>query len=256
MNILGKLCVLLYGAGSIFCLIVGMTVYTQPMDFAPLVGGDGKKAVARVEVSIARTNELIRSNYRAHSRWSQEYDEVVKQEVDQINRRLYYLGQLELVRTGKLDGKPVSPAVQKLSMDDTTRLLLIDKPTGRTPWMVGPGPMDFAEPQAVYLDGLEQAKVAIKAAVIEKKELLDQHEKFGGEINGTEMPVVSKGFRRRIKEQERIEEDADAERVYLEDFVTNRRADAELYVKRRDAVQASIEQLTEYNKKKFGTAGN
>jgi len=65
-----------------------------------------------------------------------------------------------------------------------------------------------------------------------------------------------KGLRTRIKEQDEIAEDADLERIYLEDFVTNRRADAQLFIKRRDALQASIARLIEYYQKRDGDKGN
>ena len=63
-------------------------------------------------------------------------------------------------------------------------------------------------------------------------------------------PVVDdvKGLRTRIREQIKILEDAIAEKEFLEDYVSRRQAEAELFVKRRDAM---ADRLTEL-KKLFG----
>ncbi|MCE9532507.1 MAG: hypothetical protein K8T89_15510 [Planctomycetes bacterium] len=254
MNFAGKLMVLLTGAVSLICLIIGTMLYSQPMDYVTPKEETPKKVATRIDQAIARTNELLKANNRAYTRWVQESEKVLDLEVEQHNRREFYRGQLELVATGMLDGKKVTDPVQELTRDAGTNMLLIDKPTGRAAVKINP--RKNAEAQKVYEDGIQAAVKKIAELQAETQMLLMEHVAATLVINGAEVPAVVKGLRTKIKEQIKIAEDADLERTFLEDFITNRRADSELFVKRRDALQSSIEQLNEYNKKKLGGQGN
>jgi hypothetical protein len=245
MNFIGKSFVLLYGAGSIFCLVAAMAVYTQRLNFVTPKEEGAKKAVTLVDESIARTKDLLKANNRAYTRWMQEYEEVVNLEVSQFQRREFYRGQLELLRSGKFDGADRDDPVQELpERDPVSKLLSIDKPTGRTPVKVSMQMMMVnALPESVYLEKIKTANKDIKDAQ-------DDIAKLEDKIRMT--TDAKEKLSPRIAQQEDIAREAIAEREYLEDFVTNRRADAQLYVKRRDALQASIDRLKAYYKKTGG----
>jgi hypothetical protein len=77
----------------------------------------------------------------------------------------------------------------------------------------------------------------------EMKDLIAKHREATIAMNGQEKPTYVKGLRTRIVEQEQINVDAIEETLYLEDYITNRRAQAQLFVKRRDALRARVEEL-------------
>ena len=262
MGFIGKVLVLLYGTLSLFCLIIAIAIYTQQMDFVTPKGENSKKALARIDKSIEKTNELLRANNRAYTRWIQEYDEVVRIEVEQVQRRDFYRGQLELVTTGKLEGEDVKDPVQQLpERDPNTGLLAIDKATGRPPIVVKP--MQNAEPQSKYLERIAAAGLELgefdekdkptRGLLKDVHDKIKEHKKVTLEINGDAM---TKGLRTKINEQIDIAERADNERIYLDDPITNRRADAQLFVKRRDSLQSRVQLLFDYYKRKTGAQGN
>ncbi len=260
MNFIGKTCVLLFGAISIFCLVTGMAVYTQRLDLVAPKSDGAKKTVTLVDQSIERTKDLSKANNRAYSRWMQEYEEVAKLEVEQFQRREFYRGQMELVRTGLFAGeKELRPdSIQELpKRDDVTKLLVIDMPTGRPPVKVTiQKNMESAKPYGDYLNRIREAN---KEYGMIQKDIHDvdaEKKDIGLEAEIAKTTAEIKALRPRIDQQEDIARDAILERDYLEDFITNRRADAQLFVKRRDALKASIERLKVFNQKRQGGQGN
>ncbi len=243
MNFIGKTFVLIYGMGSLFCLIVGMAVYTQKMDFVTPKGEDPKKFITRIDKAIERTKELNKADNRAYTRWVEEYDDLVKVEIDEVRRRDFYRGQLELVDTGKLDGSDVPDPVQVLpEQDPVTGLLAIDKPTGRDSVKFR---TENVKPQSFYLAEIDKQGKEMETLLPQIQKLIADHAAATKELIGTE---TTKGFYKRINEQIKIAEDAEDERIHLEDYVTNRRADAQLLVKRKESLEARIATLLTYFK--------
>lgn len=262
MNFIGKLFVMLYGTASLFCLILATAVYTQKMNFVTPKGEDPKKLPPLVEKSIEKTKQLLGANNRAYTRWVQNADELAKLEVAQFQRREFYSGQLELAQTGQLDGKEVKdPPIQIIELDPAglkqsppSRIVSMDKPpNGWRPEEVRMGVA--AKPPHFYslaIDAADQEKVDLQKQIHE----LAQKTKEATEVtNGTEMPFV-KGLRARIKEQEHIAKIADEERIYLDNPITTRRAEALLFVKRRDALESRIARLQKIFGMKQGGQGN
>lgn len=252
MNYIGKFFVLAYGVGSLFCLIFAMAVYTQKMDFVTPKGENSKKFVTRIDTSINRTKELILANQRAVTRWTDEIDDLVPREVDQTNRREYYRDLLEMVNKGTYKGQAANDPVQELGdHDPVTGLLAIDKPTMRKPFEYKTG--QNLQPHDTYHKRNEKAGQTLIELETAIKTLQDEYQKANQRIQGV---PGNKGLRVRIDEQRAIGVDADSERVYLEDSVTNRRAAAQLFIKRRDSANAQITKLLEYYKRKNGALKN
>jgi len=251
MNFLGKTFVLIYGMGAFFCLMLAVAIYTQKMGFVT-TPEQPKVTATRVGVAIENTKLYQTAINRANDRWINEYDLLLPLEAEQARRREFYRTQIELVRKGTLDGNGVDAPVQELKLDPTGKSVEIDMVTGRTPVKVKQG-TESAKAQQVYRDGIEAVAGEMVKLQADILQLEKKHVIATNIINGT--PEM-KGLRTRIKEQDAIAEDADLERIYLEDFVTNRRADAQLFIKRRDALQASIARLIEYYQKRDGDKGN
>jgi len=265
MGFLGRLLVLVYGAGALMCLMWAAMVYTQKMDFVTPKGGEGgKKAMSRVDQEITKTKQLQTAVNRSYTRWRQEYDDVVKLEVDQYQRREFYRGQLDLIRTGKYQGVDVPDPVQELEYDEdetsVPRLLKIDNPIGRKPVMVRREDMAKKDPGekarwiGYYITGREELRRQLEKLQADTKKNEDEAIVASRAIIGTENPYV-KGLHRRIEDQKVIETDALLETVFLEDFITNRRAAAQLFVKRRDSLVARLNELQKYYKDKGPVGG-
>lgn len=253
MNYIGKFFVLVYGVGALFCLIFAMAVYTQKMDFVTPKGETSKKFVTRIDTSMNRTKDLLAANQRAITRWTEAIDDLVPREVDQTNRREYYRSLLALVATGQYTtddpnykAVDVPDPVQELGdHDPNSGLLAIDKPTMRKVIEYKTG--QNLRPHSVYRDDIGKTGVAMTELLGAIDDLQKRHQDADKIIQGV---PGNKGLRVRTNEQRAIGRDADSERIYLEDAVTNRRAEAQLFVKRRDAVQASIKRLVEYYERK------
>jgi hypothetical protein len=250
---LPKIGVVAYGVLALMCLMTAVAVYTQRMNFVLPKGETTKGAMTRVDQAIATTKTLRIANNRALSRWIDEADEVVRLEADHVLRRDFYRGQIELVRTGQLDGMDVKDPVRQLAREAASGTLKLDATDAERPPVKVGRAQENALPQSVYKEGLEKAKQENKRLQEEINADDAAATKAGLAINGD---ANNKGLRTRIVEQTRIAQDAEAETLYLEDFITNRRADAQLFVKRRDALQASIDRLARFYQKKPGTGGN
>jgi hypothetical protein len=252
MGFIGKLFILLFGASSLLCLIWATVIYTQKMDFIPPKqdSGSKEKAVSRVEKAMARTKELNVASNRAYTRWAQEFDDVVNLEIERFQRREFYKGQLEMLYTGMVDG--MKQPIQTLVVDETTGLLPFDKPTGRDPILVKGKPLETLN---FYFVRLQKAGEDMQRLTADIRKIIADHAKSTIAMNGQKEPPI-KGLRTRIQEQEEIEAAAIAEALYLDDYITNRTADAELFTKRRDSLQARVEELKKYFKNKDGGAGN
>ncbi len=258
-NFLGKTLVILFGFASILCLMGAVAVKTQKMDYVTPRGGEaGKKTMNRVDEARAKTKELLAANQRAVTRLNLEMEPVVEIEADLLKRRDYYYAQLQMMQTGKWYGKDVTNPIQVLPQyakdkdkdKDDYPLLKIhtdkDKPPALDPVLVIADKMNQpVHPASYYLEKIQKLDGDIDMTTKAIKQLIADHAKSTVAINGAQGPPVIIGLRERIKDQIKIKEDAIAETEFLDDPLTRRQAEAELFVKRRDAM---IDRLAELKK--------
>jgi len=250
MAFIGKTLVLLFGAGSLMCLMWAAMVFTQKMDyFPPPKEQNPTKKLGRVEEAQQKSKDLLYANDRALTRWGQNFDEVLQAEVDRSKRRDFYKTQIDVLVSGMDNGK-AQPPRQLNEPDVDTSLLNLASPYKENLKFDGKD-----------LDTIDKYRTEIAAKGEEAPKVIDRIQTAKKEsakatqaINGTEK---EKGLRTRIKEQENIEELATAETLYLEDFIANRRAEAQLFQKRRNAMEARVEELKKFFKvRDQGGAGN
>jgi hypothetical protein len=323
-SILGKTLVLLVGVISIFCLMGGVAVYTQKMDYVTPRGGEaGKKTLNRVDQTRAKVKDLLAANQRAITRLSLEMEPLVDLEGDRLQRRDYYHAHLELLQTGNWYGKPVATPIQEIrygidttlnsEITDTVTSITVSSSAGfpttpfdvkigaeevlvtnvtRTTWTIvrghngtraeshalgdtitsnarlvrihtdkekppaNPPIVVFgkmvekpARPASEYLTEIQKINTDIDKKIAEIRLLIAEHAKATLEINGSQDPgMLQKGLRVKIAEQIKIAEDAIAEKNFLEDYVSRRQAESELFVKRRDAMSDRLDELKKFFK--------
>jgi hypothetical protein len=327
-SLLGKTLVMLVGVISIFCLMGGVAVYTQKMDYATPRGGEaGKKTLNRVDQARAKVKDLLAANQRAITRLSLEMEPLVDLEGDRLQRRDFYFAQLEMLQTGKWYDKPVAEPIQELrygidttltsDITDTATSITVASSAGfpstpfdtkigaeeihvtnvtRTTWTTVRGQngtraeshalgdtvvaaatgrdrlvrihtdkekpptnpsikifsrnMDKpARPSSELLAEIQKIDTDIDKKIVDIRALIAEHAKATLEINGSQDPgMLQKGLRTRIAEQIKIAEDAIAEKNFLEDYVSRRQAESELFVKRRDAMADRLDELKKFFK--------
>lgn len=254
---LGRTLVILFATLSIFCLMAAVAVFTQKMDYATPRGGEaGKKTLNRVDTARNKAKELLVANQRAITRLNAEIEPLVAVEADQLQRRDYYYAQMRMMRTGQwYDMKElVANPIQKLTdTDKDTDLLKIhtakDAAPKHEPITVLVGTMqEPARLPSYYTEQIGMVNTNIDTIIAAIKAKIEEHAKATIAINGSQVPPVVIGLRDRIKDQIKIKEDADAEREFLEDYVSRRQADAEKFVKRRDAMADRLEELKKFFK--------
>lgn len=119
-----------------------------------------------------------------------------------------------------------------------------EKPPAQPPIMVfGRGAEVPAQPSSVYVKQIAEINLSIADIIKKTNGLIAQHAESTRQINGTDM---LKGLRTRIEEQKQIKKDAEAETGFLEDYVSRRQAEAELFVKRRDAMADRLAELKKF----------
>lgn len=316
-SFLGKLCVLLILTTSVLCLMGGVAVYTQKMDYVTPRGGEaGKKTLNRVDQAREKAKGLLAANQRAITRLSLEMEPLVDVEGDIMQRRDYYYALLEMMTTGKWYDVPSPQPIQEIrfgvdttlteDITDTQTNITVRSSAGfpatpfvatiggeqiqvanitRNSWTVvrgfnnsraeshgaedvvtsdavvrihtnkeeapkQPAIMVFtptgdrpAQPGSVYIAEIQRIAAEIEKTIAETRKLIAGHKAATIAINGSEMV---KGLRTRIKEQIQIKEDAEAEAAFLEDYVSRRQAEAELFVKRRDALADRLVELKKF----------
>jgi hypothetical protein len=317
-SLLGKVLVLLIVSTSIFCLMGGVAVYTQKMDYATPRGEAGKKTLNRVDEARAKVKNLLAANQRAITRLSLEMEPLVDLEGDILQRRDYYHAQMDLMTTGKWYGKvDVADPIQEISygvetklagdIDDTATSMKVASSAGfpptpfdvkikdeqirvtnviRSTWTVvrgannsraeshgegdkvisnaeivrihtdkekaptqpaikvfGRGAETAARPATEYVAEIQKINTDIDNKIKETRALIAKHAADTVIINGNAMV---KGLRTRIDEQKQIRKDAEAETAFLEDYVSRRQAEAELFVKRRDAMADRLAELKKF----------
>ena len=252
-----KTLVLLFTVISVFCLMGAVAVKTQKMDYVtPVAGEAGKKTFNRVEQARNKAKELLVANQRAITRLSLEMEPLVEIESDQLQRRDYYYAQIQMMRTGKWYNvkDPVAEPIQEIQYDKDTDLIRIhtnkEEPPKLPAIKVFADKMDVpAQPASGYLTKIRAINTDIDLKIAAIKKLIEEHALATLIINGSEQPgMVRKGLRTRIKEQIVIKEDAIAETEFLEDYVSRRQAEAELFVKRRDAMADRLTELKKFFK--------
>lgn len=263
----GKVLVILTATISILCLMGAVGVFTQKMDYVTPRGGDaGKKTLNRVDDARKKAKDLLAANQRAVTRMSLEMEPLIEHEIDHLERRDYYSAQMEMMRTGKWRGQVVANPIQVLppyeKSKDGTELLKIpvDKEVAPAldPILVVTNNMNTrVQPASYYVgepgkpgDGeIRRVQKDIDAKVAATRKLIGEHVESTLVINGSDVPGMErKGLRTRIKEQILIKEDAIAETEFLEDYVSRRQAEAELFVKRRDAMADRLVELKKFFK--------
>lgn len=255
-TLLARLMVLLITTVSILCLSGGAAVYLHKMDYVTPRGGEkGKKTLNRVETARTEAKNLLVANQRALTRLSTELEPIVEVEGTIIERRDYYHAQLQMMRTGKWYGKDVAEPIQKLPGFDKDlekydkELITIHTDKEKAPTLESIKVLNKnadvpARPVSEYLEKIQTVNKDIEKKTLDTKKLIDDHAKLTIEIKGSEVPgMIVKGLRTRIREQIQIKEDADTQTEWLEEHVTRRQAEAELFVKRRDAMKDRLGEL-------------
>ena len=243
-NFIGKSFVLLYGAGAFFCLMLATAVFTQRIDYGvPKEAETGKKALTLVARNQEIIKELMQTNQRAQTDHVNQMPILIDTEMNLAQRRDYYSAYLEMVRTGKFLNNEIAKPIQEIAFDDNG-LLKLANPADPSQKAIFVLTNEVARPAYIYLAEIKTTDASLAKIQADIKMLLADYAKSTQIINGSEVPdMLVKGLRTYIKEQIKIRKDADAEREWLEDHITNRRAEAQLTIKRKNALLARLEEL-------------
>lgn len=253
MGMLGKLLVMVHSVLSIGMLTWALGVYTQKINWK----SPNKENPGVFDKQTARMEDLKLAMNQSYYRWTGNYAGVLQLEGERFPRRSFYTGQLNLLQFGALTpgGKEVDPAVQELVSDPRTGYLDVSKPTGRKP-IVSPAGGNL---KSVVAYDREMTKLYedIRASQLRNVKLQADRELLNKEIIGVTKPALVKGLRQQINEQKLIEDEANAEIVYVGGFSTIREAEFGLLKKRRDALSGRMAELKKFNEAKGKTeSGN
>ena len=243
MNFFGKLLVLVHGAASIGVLTWAVGVYTQRINWSSTDKDDPGLFVRQK----TKGEDYAKAAGQALNRWNGNLSSVNALENERFPRRGFYAGQLAMLQTGTLDGRPVPNPVQELlpaanGYLDVTRLI------GRKAIEAGKGvPLDSVKG---YDDKAKKLVAELIASQTTNAEEIVKRDAVNREIVGVKDPKVVKGLRQLINEQLQIKDAADDEDTYVSNFVTNREAEFGLLKKRRDAMTARMGELKDLKKEK------
>ena len=247
MGFIGKFLVVLHGALAIAVFTWAAGVYTQRIHWNTPPAKEGKEASPGLfDRQKASADQFTTVVDKAYTRWSGNLNQVDALELQRDPRRTFYLGQLELVKTGNLGGVAVPEPVQDL-VNAPNGFLDTTRPRGRKAFEVRPGVA--ADSIAGYERKMAKQVDDIKASQDRNKLAIDDREKLNREIVDVTQPAVVKGLRTLLLEQKTIYDKAHNEDMYVVNFVTNREAEFGLLRKRRDAMNERSTQLIEYYKK-------
>jgi hypothetical protein len=173
-------------------------------------------------------------------------------EADRMARLQWYAGQLELLETGQLDGQSVTPAVQQLEANAIDPAQALPSPTNRPPELGADGqPLKAID---VY-DRLIQAQLrtlsnddaAMPGLQQQIARVIAEEEVLTNEITGTVVDGQTiKGLRTKIDEQRVIALASQSEQEYIVPYLTNRRADLEMVLRRQTSLQARVDEVKRY----------
>src|SRR5262245_13549298 len=116
MAFIGKLLVVVHSALALGVLAWAIGVYTQRIDWNTPPTQPGKDAPPpglfdRQKEQAAKYSAAVD---RAYTRWSGNLFQVQTLEAERFPRRAFYKNELEVIRTGKLNGKSVNDPVREL----------------------------------------------------------------------------------------------------------------------------------------------
>lgn len=247
MGFIGKFMVVLHSALALAVLTWAAGIYTQRIHWNPPPPQEGKDATPGLfdkQKAVAEQYNTVVD--KAYTRWSGNLNQVSMLEAQRYPRRTFYQGQLELVRSGSINGMAVANPVQDL-LDAPNGFLDIRFPNpARKPFEVRSGVA--ADSIAGYQHKMEKQLEDIKASQDRNAQAITDREKLNREIVGVADPAV-KGLRTLLLEQKTIYDKAHGEDSYVVNFVTNREAEFGLLRKRRDAMNGRMTELIEFYKK-------
>jgi hypothetical protein len=242
MGFIGKLLVVLHATVSLGVFAWAGGVFTHRIDWnTPKVEPGKESAPGLFDRQKALVDQKNIAIDKAYTRWSGNLSQVQVLERERYPRRDFYVGQLELVRTGEYPrGTPQRDPVQEL-VYAPNGYLDITRPTGRPAFMVRPmvpgdSIIGYDRKMTKILEDVQASQVRNAAAIVDR-------EKLNREIVGVTQPAVIKGLRTLLNEQKTIEDRANTEDTYVTGFVTNREAEFGLLKKRRDAMLARMDEL-------------
>lgn len=252
MTFIGKLMVVLLTVLSLTMVTWAAGIYTQRLDWYPdkTLGPDQAKGrIAKLQDDI---QVLLATKQQAEKLWTDNYVRMRTLEADRIARQQWYAGQLELLRTGKLNGQDVAPAVQQLAPDAIDPTQPLPSPTNRQPELGADGqPLKAIEVYdrliAAHLRTLSNDDPQMPGLQQQIAAVIAEEEVLTNEITGTTVDgQLIKGLRMKIDEQREIALDSQAEREYIVPFLTNRRADLEMVLRRQTSLQARVDEVKRY----------
>jgi hypothetical protein len=245
MAFIGKLLVVVHSALALGVLAWAIGVYTQRIDWNTPPTQAGKDAPPpglfdRQKEQAAKYSAAVD---RAYTRWSGNLFQVQTLEAERFPRRAFYKNDLEVIRTGKLNGKSVTNPVRELVMAPNGYIDI--RPNApRNPVEVRPGiPADSI---ANYITKMDQIRQDIAASQVKNAKAIEERDKLNDDIIGHMQPTLKKGLRTLLLEQIGFRERAEREEMYVDGFFTNREAEFGLLKKRRDAMNDRIEELKKW----------
>lgn len=234
MEKIGRGLLLLHAMISIGMLAWSLGIYTNRIKFKT----GSTEAPGVIDASEIRLEDMKIAANRSYTRWTTNVLTVANLEQERFARRIFYVGQLNLVKTGSLaPGQPALPTpVQQLVVNPRNGYLDISNPTGRPAIDVRTTPRVTAKSLVAYDKELVVLADSIVKAQAESARLLGERKKLNDEISGPTEPPIFKGLRQLVAEQQDIIENAGKELDYVTNNVTNREAEFGLLKKRRNAL--------------------
>jgi hypothetical protein len=252
MAFLGKLLVVVCGALSIAVFAWALGIYTQRISWQSV----NKDDPGLFDRQKEKAEDYGKAADRALNRWSSNLATVQLLENERYPRRAFYAGQKYLIETGQWGGKDVPQPVQQLQYAPNG-FLDITRPVGRPPVEVRPGVA--ADSINGYQKKMAKLLQDIRASQTKNEKMIAERDAFNREIVGVTQPMLIKGLRQFINEQNTITDRADVENTYVSGFTTNREAEFGLLKKRRDALTGRMKELKDIGKadpgKKAETGG-
>ena len=240
LSTVGRALVILHTAASIGVLAWAIGVSTHRIHWNTPKGDAGASAQEGIYAKqAAKATEYSDAAKRAYTRWSGNLVQVQSLEAERYPRRVFYTKKVEMVKTGLLDGRPVQNPVQQLQLAPNG-FINVQNLAGGPPVEVRAGVA--AVSQQSYEDQIAKLIQDTDASQKRNAQAIADRDKLNREIIGVKDPLL-KGLRQLINEQKNIEDQANAENVYINDAVTNREAEFGLLKKRRDALTARKKEL-------------
>jgi hypothetical protein len=179
MTKFGKLLVYFNIIASIGLMMLAISVYAGRLDWNSRSPTGGEKIVGKIEANKKRIDELAFARDRAEMRWFQAYSDLVTAEGQRPLRQIWFAKQLEIIRSGKLDGNAVNPPVQQLEYAGGQ--LSFERPSGRAPVVFRDAPLkDIAS--LTELKRLREKDTVTQQAEIDR--LIQEHKKLTADLNG------------------------------------------------------------------------